>query len=115
MNKEAQLATLLIAGFAVAFLGWAVVHLASAPTHPNRTTSALLRHDYGDGCKPRTIEYYDNEFSRGPRNPASIASRHPLRRHTGKGAVNLNAPVHTPRRWGWLHNRMVPAVLSVRL
>ena len=26
-------------------------------------------------------------------------------------AVNLNAPVHTPRRWGWLPNRMVPAVL----
>ena len=41
-------------------------------------------------------------------------SRHGLRRHTGKGAVNFIAPVHTPRRWGWLHNRMVPAVLRGR-
>ena len=40
--------------------------------------------------------------------------RHGLRRHTGKGAVNFIAPVHTPRRWDWLHNRMVPAVLRVR-
>jgi hypothetical protein len=39
---------------------------------------------------------------------------HGLRRHTGKGAVNFIAPVHTPRRWDWLHNRMVPAVLRVR-
>jgi hypothetical protein len=37
---------------------------------------------------------------------------HRLRHHTGKGAVNLVAPVHTPRRWDWLHNRMVPAVLE---
>jgi hypothetical protein len=34
MNKEAQLATLMIAGFAVALFGWAVVHLSS-PDHPN--------------------------------------------------------------------------------
>ena len=40
---------------------------------------------------------------------------HGLRRHTGKGPVNLNAPVHTPRRWGWLPNRMVPAVLGFSL
>ena len=40
---------------------------------------------------------------------------HRLRRHTGKSPVNLDAPVHTPRRWGWLHNRMVPAVLKVGL
>ena len=40
--------------------------------------------------------------------------RHGLRRHTGKGAVNFIAPVHTLRRWDWLHNRMVPAVLRVR-
>ena len=39
---------------------------------------------------------------------------HRLRRHTGKSPVNLNAPVHTPRRWGWLPNRMVPAVLEAR-
>ena len=38
-------------------------------------------------------------------------NRHGLRRHTGKGPVNFIAPVHTPRRWGCLHNRMVPAVL----
>jgi hypothetical protein len=38
-------------------------------------------------------------------------NRHGLRRHTGKGAVNFIAPVYTPRRWSFLHNRMVPAVL----
>jgi hypothetical protein len=36
-------------------------------------------------------------------------------RHPGKGSVNLIAPVHTPRRWDWLHNRMVPAVLRSAL
>jgi hypothetical protein len=40
---------------------------------------------------------------------------HRLWRHIGKSPVNLNAPVHTPRRWGWLHNRMVPAVLGFSL
>ena len=34
--------------------------------------------------------------------------------HTGKSPVNLNAQMHTPRRRGWLPNRMVPAVLRVR-
>ena len=29
-----------------------------------------------------------------------------------KSAINLNAPVHTPRRWGGLPNRMVPTVLG---
>ena len=40
------------------------------------------------------------------------ASGHGLRRLPLKGPVNFNAPVHTPRRWGWLPNRMVPAVLG---
>ena len=35
MNKEAQLATMLTIGFAVALFGWALVYLASAPTHPH--------------------------------------------------------------------------------
>ena len=48
MNKEAQLATMLSIGFAVAFFGWGLVHLASAPF--TRTTSAPLRHDYDEGC-----------------------------------------------------------------
>ena len=41
------------------------------------------------------------------------SSGHRLRRHIGKSTINLVAPVHTPRRWGWLHNRVVPAVLRV--
>jgi len=36
VNKEAQLATQMIASFAVALFGWAVVHLSS-PGHPNGT------------------------------------------------------------------------------
>ena len=40
---------------------------------------------------------------------------HRFRRHIGKSAVNFNAPVHTPRRWGWLPNRMVPTVLGFSL
>ena len=36
MNKEAQLATMLTIGFAVALFGWALVYLASAPTSPTR-------------------------------------------------------------------------------
>ena len=39
------------------------------------------------------------------------SNRHRLRHHTGKSPINLFAPVHTPRRWSFLHNRMVPAVL----
>ena len=38
-------------------------------------------------------------------------NRHRLRHHTGKSPINLVAPVHTPRWWSFLHNRMVPAVL----
>jgi hypothetical protein len=34
MNREAQITSVLILGFAVAFLGWAVMYLASAPVHP---------------------------------------------------------------------------------
>jgi hypothetical protein len=40
VNKEAQLATLLIAGFAVAFVGWAVVYLASSPIMIRATPGA---------------------------------------------------------------------------
>ena len=36
MNREAELISLLITGFAVAFLGWALVHLASSPNNPNK-------------------------------------------------------------------------------
>jgi hypothetical protein len=46
VNKEAQLATLVIAGFAVALVGWAVVHLSSTG-RPNgndrRPTPTRLR------------------------------------------------------------------------
>ena len=35
--------------------------------------------------------------------------------HCLASAVNFNAPVHTPRRWGWLPNRMVPTVLGFSL
>ena len=46
MNKEAQLATMLTIGFAVALSGWALVYLASAPTHPHdvrRPTASRFR------------------------------------------------------------------------
>ena len=35
MNREAQTATMLTVAFAFAFLGWALVYLASAPTKPH--------------------------------------------------------------------------------
>jgi hypothetical protein len=50
-----------------------------------------------------------------PGQQSQRSGGHRLRRHTGKSPVNLNAPVHTPRRWGWLPNRMVPAVLAFSL
>ena len=37
VNKEAQLATMLTIAFAVALFGWALVYLASAPTHPHES------------------------------------------------------------------------------
>ena len=46
MNKEAQLATMLTIGFAVALFGWALVYLASAPTYPHdvrRPTASRLK------------------------------------------------------------------------
>jgi hypothetical protein len=46
VNKEAQLATMLTIGFAVALSGWALVYLASAPTHPHdvrRPTASRFR------------------------------------------------------------------------
>ena len=46
MNKEAQLATLLIAGFAVAFVGWAVVYLASSPIYPHKDDQGDTRRQY---------------------------------------------------------------------
>ena len=36
VNREAQITSVLILGFAVAFLGWAIVYLASAPIHPHK-------------------------------------------------------------------------------
>jgi hypothetical protein len=36
VNREAEIASLLISGFGVAFFGWALVHLASSPSHPNK-------------------------------------------------------------------------------
>jgi hypothetical protein len=33
VNREAEIASLLISGFGVAFFGWALVHLASSPSH----------------------------------------------------------------------------------
>ena len=37
MNREAQIATMLTVSFAFAFLGWAIVYLASAPVPVIRT------------------------------------------------------------------------------
>ena len=36
MNREAQIATMLTVGFAVALLGWAVLHPSSPTHHPNK-------------------------------------------------------------------------------
>ena len=36
VNREAEIASLLISGFGVAFFGWALVHLASSPSYPNK-------------------------------------------------------------------------------
>ena len=46
MNREAEIATMLTIGFAVALFGWALVHLASAPIHKDDelpTASRLRR------------------------------------------------------------------------
>ena len=45
VNRAAEIVSLLIAGFAVAFLGWAVVHLSPAPIHKDdqRPTASRLR------------------------------------------------------------------------
>ena len=43
-----------------------------------------------------------------PGQQSQRSSGHRLRHHTGKSPVNLNAPVRTSRRWGWLPHRMVP-------
>ena len=45
MNK-AQLATLLTVGFAVAFIGWAVVYLASFPGHPDKNDQLATRNQF---------------------------------------------------------------------
>ena len=42
VNREAQITTVLILGFAVASLGWAVVYLASAPVHSHKSGRRLL-------------------------------------------------------------------------
>jgi hypothetical protein len=36
VNREAQITTVLILGFAFAFLGWAIVYLSSAPIYPHK-------------------------------------------------------------------------------
>jgi len=36
VNREAQITSVLILSFAVAFLGWAIVYVASAPIHPHK-------------------------------------------------------------------------------
>jgi hypothetical protein len=40
VNKEAQLATMLTVAFAVALFGWALVYIASSPSHPNKNQHA---------------------------------------------------------------------------
>jgi hypothetical protein len=40
MNKEAQFTTMLILASALAFVGWALVYLASTPSHPNKNQRA---------------------------------------------------------------------------
>ena len=55
---------------------------------------------------------YQHRRPHGTAWPVSQRStRHRLRHHTGKSPINLAAPVHTPRRRSFWHNRMVPAVL----
>jgi hypothetical protein len=46
VNREAQIATMLMVGFAVALFGWALVHIASSPTPPHevrRRTGSRFR------------------------------------------------------------------------
>jgi hypothetical protein len=43
VNREAQIATVLIVGSAAAFVGWAIVYLASAPTQPYKGRRTGLR------------------------------------------------------------------------
>ena len=45
VNREAQIASMLIVAFAVAFVGWALVQLASAPIYKDdqRPTASRLR------------------------------------------------------------------------
>jgi hypothetical protein len=45
VKREAQITTVLVLGFTFAFLGWAVVYLASAPIHPHQddATRSLFR------------------------------------------------------------------------
>jgi len=44
-NREAQIATMLIIGFGVAFFGWILVHFASAPIQKGdqRPTASRIR------------------------------------------------------------------------
>ena len=37
VNRAAEIVSLLIAGFAVALIGWAILYLSSPPTHPNES------------------------------------------------------------------------------
>ena len=42
VNREAEIASLLISGFGVAFFGWALVHLASSP---NSSVARALKYE----------------------------------------------------------------------
>jgi hypothetical protein len=44
--NKVQLATLLTVGFAVAFIGWAVVYLASFPSHPDKDDQLATRSQF---------------------------------------------------------------------
>jgi hypothetical protein len=62
VNREAEIASLLISGFAVAFFGWAILHLASLPSHPHnddqRATGSRFRR-WLDATRHRLLKARD--------------------------------------------------------
>ena len=87
MNREAQLATMLTVGFAVALFGWALVHLASAPIYKDdqRPSASRLRR-----WLLAVIDTLDNSYE--ALRPSTVAE-------TGKDAqdpsnARLNSSVH---------------------
>jgi nucleoid DNA-binding protein len=61
MNREAQTATMLTLAFVFAFLGWALVYLASAPTNPyddRRPTASRFR-KWLDATRHRLLKSRD--------------------------------------------------------